>query len=230
MGLHPYLIVLRGFPYDEGTTLQIQSGNVILGRKNAQLEPDIGFENVFVSRKQASIYYDKGSYYIMDLESKHGTEVNGNRLIPFTPALLKSSDNISLARGAIYLTFSTKLWEETMDFMPYAQQADLSPECQLDPVRQTMQLRGRSYHFSDKEYRCLEILARNVHQFVGRDELVNYVWPERADDESTPSAGSEEVNSLLYRLRKKTNHAIHIESIRGKGYILTFSGLVEKSV
>ncbi|MCQ6562846.1 FHA domain-containing protein [Paenibacillus mendelii] len=230
MSLTSCLVVLRGFPFDEGTTLPIQRNNIIIGRKDKQWVPDIGFDNIFISRKQASIFNENGYYYMMDLESKHGSEINGVRLIPCVPTLLRTSDHISFAKGAILLTFSTEMWEETMDYIPSSQQPDLLVEYKMDPVRQTVLLHDQIYHFSNKEYKCLELLASKVHQFVGKDEIIRYVWPERTVLDNVPSVSSEEVNSLLYRLRKKTDNGINIESIRGKGYILTFARHVEKSV
>jgi DNA-binding winged helix-turn-helix (wHTH) protein len=223
-------VVVRGFPYDEGSTLQIQRASVILGRKDGEWEPDIGFENVYVSRKQASINYENGGYTLMDFDSKHGTEVNGIKLSPFVPTVIRSSDTITFAKGMICLTFSTRMWEETMDFTPASPASPASAEYLLDPVRQLLQLRDLSYSFSDKEYRCLELLLRKERQFVGKDEIMRYVWPERFEEDELSPASSEEINSLLYRIRKKTSPVISIENIRGKGYVLTLSKLAEKYV
>lgn len=232
MSLNSCLVVVRGFPYDEGSTLQIQRNSVILGRKDAEWEPDIGFENVYVSRKQASISYENGNYTIMDFDSKHGTEVNGIKLTPFVPSVLRSSDVIAFAKGMICLTFSTRMWEETMDFSPvsHASSASASDDYRLDPVRQLLILQDLNYSFSDKEYKCLELLLRKERQFVGKEEIIRYVWPERVEEDEFPAASSEEINSLLYRIRKKTHPVISIENIRGKGYILTLSRFAEKYV
>ncbi|MFB9274324.1 FHA domain-containing protein [Cohnella cellulosilytica] len=228
--LNSCLVVIRGFPYDEGTTLRIARPNVILGRKDIEWEPDIGFENAYVSRKQAAIRYDQGGYTVTDFESKHGTEVNGVKLVPFAPHPLHSSDTISFARGMVCLTFSTSLWEETMDFSPTSPLAPSSAGYELDPVRRLLHLRDLSYSFSDKEYRCLELLLGRERQFVPKEEILRYVWPERSEGEPLPAAGPEELNSLLYRIRKKTNAALSIENIRGKGYILTLSDVAAKYV
>ena len=229
MKLNSCLVVIRGFPYDEGTTLQIARPNVILGRKDIEWEPDIGFENAYVSRKQAAIRYDQGHYTLTDFESKHGTEVNGVKLAPFSPHPLHSSDTISFARGMVCLTFSTSMWEETMDFSP-ASPALTSAGYELDPVRRRLQLRDLSFTFSDKEYRCLELLLSRERQFVSKEDILRYVWPERSEGEQLPTAGPEELNSLLYRIRKKSNAALSIENIRGKGYILTLSDIAAKFV
>lgn len=218
MSLPSQLVVIRGFPFDGGSTFRLLQSSTLLGRKDGSWEPDIAFDNVYVSRKQASISFENDHYYIMDLDSKHGTEVNGQRLMPFVPTILAASDSISFARGMVALVFSPVNLEETLDFKPLFLQG--STPLEEDPVRQIIWIHGRSFHFSEKEYRCLELLLRKERQFVGKDEIIRYVWPERPTDPLLPSVSSEEINSLLYRIRKKTNHAVIIENIRGKGYIL----------
>jgi len=224
------LVVVRGFPYDEGTTLQLGRPNVILGRKDGDWEPDIGFENAYVSRKQASIRCENGAYSIVDFDSKHGTEVNGTKLTPFVPFPLQSSDVIAFAKGMICLAFSSRMWEETMDFVPVPLPSPGSDDYQLDPVRQMLFHGELSFSLSEKEYRCLELLLRKERQFVSKEELMRYVWPERIENDELPAATSEEINSLLYRIRKKTASVLSIENIRGKGYVLTLSRFAEKFV
>jgi len=224
------LVVIRGFPYDEGSTLQIAQPNVIIGRKDVGWEPDIGFENAYVSRKQAAIRWESGSYSITDFESKHGTEVNGVRLAPFSPHPLQSSDTVSFAKGMVILTFSTSMWEETLDFGPASQLSPSAAGYELDPVRRQLHLRDLSYAFSDKEYKCLELLLAKERQFVPKEDIIRYVWPERSEDDQLPPASPEELNSLLYRIRRKTNAALSIENIRGKGYILTLSDIAAKMI
>lgn len=223
MNRTPYLIVERGHPYEWGTELSLppEQSRIVLGRSDREWEPDIIFDNAFVSRKQAAISVADGACSIMDLDSKHGTQLNGTPLTPFVPVLLGSSDRISFANGMVVLTFSPVRLDETLDFAPVIPTNDfLSGDYGLDPVRQTIQLGEESYPLSDKEYRCLELLVHKLRQFVGREEIVRYVWPERTEADSLNVVGAEEINSLLYRIRKKTNHRIFIENIRGKGYIL----------
>lgn len=220
------LIVRRGAPYEEGTTLPLDKPVTVLGRKGASARPDISFDNVFVSRRQASIRRaDGGGFYLTDLGSKHGTRLNGVPLQPHVPALLAPGSRIALARGLIELSFGPRPLEETLDFTLrperlLARTAEAKTAYELDPVRYTMRLGARSFSFSEKEYRCLELLVLNEKQFVSKEDIVRYVWPERAAADPSLAAGAEEINSLLYRIRKKTGYALPIENIRGKGYIL----------
>ncbi|MBB6669087.1 FHA domain-containing protein [Cohnella nanjingensis] len=217
----PCLIVERGYPYEGGTPLPLEAGSTLLGRRDEQWEPHIAFDNVYISRKQAEIRRENGEYTVTDLDSKHGTALNGHPLTPFRPAALRISDRIDLARGMVVLTFSPFRLDETMDFAPLIPQPFVqSGEYALDPVRQSVQVGDEAYPLSDKEYRCLELLVGKEQQFVPRDEIIRHVWPERADAPDASTVSAEEVHSLLYRIRKKTNQRLHIESIRGKGFIL----------
>ncbi|MBW7458201.1 FHA domain-containing protein [Paenibacillus sepulcri] len=221
MSLPSCLVVERGYPYECGTILPCHPSQTILGRKGEQWEPDMAFENAFVSRKQASIYSEHNQTFIMDLDSKHGTDLNGNSLIPFQPVPLEPSDNISFAKGMVVLTFSPVNLEETLDFtLLSSENRSLRSDFMFDPIRQTIRLHDQDYRFSEKEYNCLELLVRKEHQFVGKDEIIRCVWPERMTDDAASQVSPEELNSLLYRIRKKSNDTFAIESIRGKGYIL----------
>ncbi|MFP4081973.1 MAG: FHA domain-containing protein [Candidatus Aminicenantes bacterium] len=46
----------------------------------SSLENDIQLENDFVSSRHASIHFDKGKYYISDLDSANGTFVNERKI------------------------------------------------------------------------------------------------------------------------------------------------------
>ncbi|MDG0812650.1 FHA domain-containing protein [Cohnella rhizosphaerae] len=206
---------------------------VILGRRDAEWAPDIGFDNAYVSRKHAEIACEKGICKITDRNSKHGTEVNGIRLTPFEPVVLRASDIVAFSKGAVCLSFADRSWGDTMEIelerdaaLPVAESNDIA----LDPIRQVLTVNGTPFSFTDKEFRCVELLLRRERRFVGKEEIARYVWPERTGEDGSPEAGAEEINSLLYRIRKKTGPVLAIENVRGKGFVLSLSSLAEKFV
>ncbi len=75
-------IILSGFPLHVGSSAT---------------ESDCVVDNVMVSRKHAVITMECGGYYIEDLDSTNGTFVNGSRLSPYEPVLIKEGDQIFLA-------------------------------------------------------------------------------------------------------------------------------------
>ncbi|MFC3800704.1 FHA domain-containing protein [Cohnella sp. GCM10012308] len=234
MNPSPCLVVIRGYPYDEGTVLALERPNVVLGRKDAEWAPDIGFDNAYVSRKHAGIVCEKGICTLTDFGSKHGTTVNGTRALPFKPVILRASDTVAFSKGSVCLAFSSRALEETLE-LQIEREKPIQPgtgkdDYALDPVRQALTVSDTTYPFTDKEYKCIELLLRKERRFVGKEEIARCVWPERTGKDGSPAAGSEEINSLLYRIRKKTGPVLSIENVRGKGFVLSLSSLAEKSV
>lgn len=220
-----FLIVKRGIPYQEGTTIPLETRTVVVGRTTDSAEDaDITFNNIFVSRKHFAIHNEDGQFYIEDLDSKNGTYVNHNRLQPNEKTLLKHTDHISLAHDHVMLTFSRYNLNDTIDIVPFLKAANamLVTDLSLDPIKQELHVGDECFTFSEKEYKCIELLVQNQQQFVSKDEIKTYVWPERSPSiGEIPDVSSEEVNALIYRIRQKTQQVLAIENIRSKGYILS---------
>lgn len=219
-----FLMVERGNPYERGDVIPLTKPITVLGRKGQHFDPDIAFDNIFVSRRHAALIYKDGQFRIKDLNSKHGTFVNLQRLEPHDEIPLQHGDTIVLAGDLIVLSFSILSMDETMDMTPLIKQLaaiEAAGGLRLNPFKQELSYGGKVYAFSDKEYKCLEVLVNHQGQFVSKEELKIYVWPERCyEADAVPDVSSEELNALIYRVRKKTRDLLNIESIRGKGYIL----------
>lgn len=222
MSISSYLVVEQGAPFESGAYISLTEQTIILGRRVPNWTPDIVFDNIFISRKHLKIFSKNQTYYIKDLGSKHGTKVNDEPLPAHQDVMLRDGDTITLSSNCITLKFNTSIKEHTSDFIPL--QAPSSPEEQvsLDSNKQSIIVEGESYVFSEKEYQCLELLTHHVDQFVSLEEIKRYVWHERIyEEDQIPDVSSEEVNTLIYRIRKKTPSHFKIENLRGKGYILS---------
>ncbi|WP_394059264.1 FHA domain-containing protein [Paenibacillus sp. 843] len=219
-----FLMVERGNPYERGDVIAMTKPITVLGRKGQHFDPDIAFDNIFVSRRHAALLYRNGKFSIKDLNSKHGTFVNQKRLDPHDEIPLQHGDTIVLAGDLIVLSFSILSMDETMDITPLIKQlaaVEASGGLRLNPFKQELVYGEDVYAFSEKEYKCMELLVNHQGQFVSKDQLKVYIWPERScGTDEVPDVSSEELNALIYRVRKKTRGILDIESIRGKGYIL----------
>jgi two-component system, OmpR family, response regulator QseB len=219
-----FLMVERGNPYERGDVIALTKPITVLGRKGQHFDPDIVFDNIFVSRRHAALLYRNGKFSIKDLNSKHGTFVNQKRLDPHDEIPLQHGDTIVLAGDLIVLSFSILSMDETMDITPLIKQlaaVEASGGLRLNPFKQELLYGEDVYTFSEKEYKCIELLVHHQGQFVSKDQLKVYIWPERScGTDEVPDVSSEELNALIYRVRKKTRGILDIESIRGKGYIL----------
>lgn len=216
-----FLIIEHAPDYETGDMILLKKTNMVFGRKSLHWKPDVSFNNIFVSRKHFLIFVESNDFYIKDLDSKHGTYRNGVKLQSNTPEKLATNDKISFANDLVIMSFSHKVIEETSELIPL-QLEELNRRLyqpQLDSLTQHLIYQNKYYALTDKEFKLIELLLKN--QFVAKDELMNHVWSERfSSDNLNPSVSSEEVNALIYRIRKKVPTPLTIETIRGKGYSL----------
>jgi hypothetical protein len=84
----------------EGRTLRVDKRRVVLGRSR---ECDIQVEDPNVSRRHAELRQEGSAYWIVDLDSTNGIEVNGRRA---QRAKLESGDTFTV--GSTEITFSTE--------------------------------------------------------------------------------------------------------------------------
>jgi pSer/pThr/pTyr-binding forkhead associated (FHA) protein len=84
----------------DGRELRVQKRRVLLGRSR---ECDIQVEDPNVSRRHAELRQEGPSYWIVDLDSTNGVEVNGKRV---KRAKLSSGDTFTV--GSTEITFSTE--------------------------------------------------------------------------------------------------------------------------
>ena len=84
----------------DGQTKRVDKRRILLGRSR---ECDIQVEDPNVSRRHAELRQEGASYWIVDLESTNGIEVNGRRV---KRAKLDSGDNFTV--GSTEITFTTE--------------------------------------------------------------------------------------------------------------------------
>jgi hypothetical protein len=84
----------------DGQTMRIEKRRVLLGRSR---ECDIQVEDANVSRRHAELRQEGSSYWIVDLDSTNGVEVNGERV---KRAKLSSGDSFTV--GSTEITFTTE--------------------------------------------------------------------------------------------------------------------------
>ena len=84
----------------DGQTKRVDKRRILLGRSR---ECDIQVEDPNVSRRHAELRQEGASYWIVDLESTNGIEVNGRRV---KRAKLDSGDSFTV--GSTDITFTTE--------------------------------------------------------------------------------------------------------------------------
>jgi pSer/pThr/pTyr-binding forkhead associated (FHA) protein len=224
-----FLIVEKGEPYSTGKALPLEKAKVLLGRASPDHQPDFAFHSPYISRRHATIEFMEGSHFLIDLpESRHGTWVNGKRLVPGQPYGIRDRDRIGLARDEVVLTFaaaastSDETWEY-LESQPGPTMAEKPDSIFiLDPNRREVILDGQPLRLSGKLYDLLCLLHENQGRAVSAHEIKMNVWPERElGADSMPLVSNEEVTTLVYRLRKRLESHDHlIRTVSGYGYML----------
>ncbi|OBR66520.1 transcriptional regulator [Paenibacillus oryzae] len=219
------LYVIRGEPFPSGTCVNLNAKETVVGRVSHQLTPDVAFTNAFISRQHFVIRKEQEKAVLYDLGSLHGTEVNGERVKPHEPYVLNNFDIIKLAKGMTVLHFSYLFADQTLDIEPLSitkRLQAIETSFSVDWEKRECVVDGRRIAMSEKEFLLIRILYENANRLVPLDVIKSSVWPERAvEDAGIPNVTLDELNALIYRLRKKYGKdTFMISAVRGIGYVL----------
>ena len=215
-----FLLIEKGEPYQPGEAIPLTDGTLLLGRRWADHLPDIPFNSSHVSRRHARINCVQGLCSITDLpSSRHGTFVNGRKLVKEVPCKLGNGDRVELAKGAVVLIFcSGEVLGETADYPS----EEPNQELRLDQDRREVIADGRALRLSGKLYELFLLLWSSSGRVVDHNTIRKTIWPERAlDHRGVPLVGEEEITALVYRLRGQLGkYGSLIRTVRGHGYLL----------
>lgn len=222
------LVVERGDPFARGTCLPLAAERLILGRNTGLFSPDIAFDSRLVSRKHCCLERLDGSWTIRELGSRHGTVLNGNPLSQEHAYPLGPGDKIGLAANVVVLRYSlADESEQTLDFdetvsLPIVPAPPRQPPVAVDEARSLLLVDGAEVALSAKEWLLLALLYKAREQLVAYPVIRRTVWAERSLlPDGTPDVGYEEMNVLIYRLRRKLGaHGGLLATRRGQGCIL----------
>jgi hypothetical protein len=89
--------------YQNPVTASLSPQGVIVGRTFGDITVDVDLTpfdaaDKGVSRKHAGIYTEEDMLKVVDLESTNGTYLNGSRLTPFQPRILRNGDELRLGK------------------------------------------------------------------------------------------------------------------------------------
>ncbi|MEJ7592285.1 MAG: SpoIIE family protein phosphatase [Planctomycetaceae bacterium] len=96
------IVFLRG-----GQTIRFQLGetDISIGR---HADADIRLEQDHVSRRHARIFRCEGAWQLEDMNSTGGTNVNGKKLLPETPVILRHQDDIRIGSNKLVFESAAK--------------------------------------------------------------------------------------------------------------------------
>lgn len=104
--------VIKRFTIEDGQVLTIGRGQ----------EADIVVDNTAISRQHCSLEFNNGVYYITDLYSLNGTQVNGDKVVSAVP--IKKTDLIQMGKFTLQPS-ETLLAEQTVESYAVAGGEDL---------------------------------------------------------------------------------------------------------
>ena len=110
------------------------------------------------------------------------------------------------------LSFSILSMDETMDITPLIKQlvaVEASGGLRLNPFKQEL-VYGEDVYAFRKRVQMHGVADQPQRTVCIKDQLKAYVWPERSyGTDDVPDVSSEELNALIYRVRKKTRRSGH---------------------
>jgi len=219
------LYIVRGEPFRPGTCLNLTAPETVFGRTTAGFSPDFSFTNAFISRKHFVIRKERDTAVLYDLGRLGGTEINGVKVAPHTPYPLQSCDIIKLAKGMTVIHFSYLFGEQTLELEPLGmtqqwEEPHGQPAIQWEKRECT--IGGKRIAMSEKEFLFIQLLYEHANRLVTINDIKQTVWADRAaGSDGVPDVSLDELNALIYRIRKKYGRdTFLISSVRGSGYIL----------
>lgn len=165
---------------------------------------------MYVSRRHAILKWDGQCFFVEDLASKHGTEVNGREIQARRPLKIAHGDQLSLAKGAVTITFQVVGYVDDRTRTLTNILAKHWDPLVIDLGRKEVRLEGELLNLAGKERELLFLLYANKDRAVSYEEIKLGLWPERRiRDDMVPEVGSDEINALVYRLRKRLGNYGH---------------------
>jgi len=205
----PMLVVKEGEL--SGTDWTLDREVMIIGRG---ADCDIVLPERPVSRHHARIERRSQGYLLIDLGSKNGTHVNGQEVK--RPHFLQDGDEIQIAL-CVKLSFVGA--EATV---PLSFEGVTGSAVRIDKGTRRVWVRGQELDppLSPAQYRLLELLADADGQVVGRDDVVQAVWPDDVEEGISEQAIDALVRRLRDRLTEVAPDNQYIVTVRGHGFRL----------
>lgn len=168
-------------------------------------------EGKLISRQHAAIERVGQTYFLRDLGSQNGTQVNDR---PVTGDVqLHNGDRISLGGMGKLVFFDN----DSTSFLTQP----ASSGVWLDPEKQDVWIDGQCLDpkLSPAQYKLLETLAAKPDRICSRAEIIQAVWPD-----ITEGVSDEAVDALIKRVRFRLgeikNGDQYLVTYRSRGFML----------
>ena len=199
-----------------GDEYQLTDEIIKVGRST---ESQIMLEDQFASRHHAEIQRVETAYKIVDLGSKNGIYVNGDRLASGSSMWLQDGAEIQLASTLF------RFQDPSATLTAPSLIAIQEPPLRVDLTTRQVYVDGMLVDppLSVKQFDLLWYLFQNRGRVVSKDDIAQAVWPEAQGD-----VYDANIDRMISRVRSRiepesTDDARFIHTVRGYGYKLDMS-------
>ena len=192
-----------------GQVVELSSSPFVIGRA---AQSNLHVDNPRVSRQHVEIRSEAERCFLIDMGSRNGTFLNGQRLAEGQRQPLKNGDEIQIG-ALLVLRFvdpATTAGDSTSMV--------LTPGLWLDTSRREVYVRRKKLEppLPPKQFQLLEILVRRRGEVVAKDQIAEHVWPE-----AKGGVTDQMIDNLVARLRQRLGQVDaehdYITRIRGVG-------------
>jgi len=200
-----FIIVERGNELDIGKRFPLGENPVLIGRKNAESNPDITLQDEYISRRHAEISFKNNCFQLRDLGSTNGTTIDEVRLPPEKFYPLKHDSIIGLGVSDVGARVTLRFKETPTVATTRIEAAKITETSsinwlRIDESRGEIWVDEKHLILSRKEYDLILCLYKRAGKVCHRDELISEVWPEAIDPGGVSDAA---IDQLVHRLRLK---------------------------
>ena len=221
-----FIVVEKGNQSDVGKKYLLGGNSLLIGRKTAENNPDISFNDEFISRRHAEICFDVNSYKIRDLNSTNGTSLDGQYIEPekFYPLNDNATIGLGISSGSIQILLRFRM---SLSIPTTRLKNTNIPEVSIVSWLRVGEKLGelwideKQVNLPKKEYEFIICLYKRAGNVCTREELISEVWPEVIDASGVSDAA---IDQLVHRLRRKIednpSQPKRLISRKGFGYML----------
>lgn len=164
-----------------------------------------------VSRRHATIEHRRDGYWVIDLDSRNGTFVNGTP-VDTGPTRLQDGDTIVLG-GAVTLVFRDPM------ATPIAPRIGRLTGLWVDPATEAVWIDAQRVEppLSGRQLSLLQLLYAAEGEVVTRAKIIDLVWDDAAAEGVSDEALAALIKRLRARLREFESDITHVEIVRSRG-------------
>jgi len=204
------LLMLKGDSSKKNWELSQET--ILLGRGD---DCDVVIDDRQVSRHHAKIIRNAQGYFLVDLDSKNGTFLNGEQLMGETH-ILQDGDQLGIALSC------RMVFVDADATAPLSVMTPVKLGIKMDADAKRVWVAGVEIvpPLSLAQYTLLELLFRHKGGVVSRETIVAKVW----ENEAAEGVSEQAIDALARRLRERITevdpNTPYIVTVRGHGFRL----------